>query len=427
MALDRVIALPEAAAVGKGSSWRVGGVVAAAILWMVVVSMALRTSRFPVVFHRYSKEYAGLLVVALAVAIMLTVAQLPRIFPVLYARRHALVWFVVFCPLLIFASVETAMRAFNLLGSDFYGEIRRYMTVLVLDDRLFFKNPAQYHDTYQHVEIATNELGLRERPLKPHTTGETRILVLGDSVAFGWGVKVEDAFPRQLENALQLSPHEAVDTINSGVPGYNSTQELAFLDKYGAGLQPDVAVLLYVDNDIDAIDPARVHMGVLPNPWKDPRGAADYFLSMSRFYFMLRHMLPLLAGSVSPSPEQKRQTPGWQESMHSVDEMARICQARGLPLVVLHFRMIDDPISHALNQEIETRSQADGFYFSDTLPWFTGRNIRRLTNSFIDTHPNAEGHRILAEGTARFLIDHNVMGQTSASPKFSSSAARRPE
>ena len=402
MALSRAMSLPAAAGYTAGSSWRVVGAVLDVCLWMVFVSLALRTSHFPVVFHRYSKEYAGLLVVVLATAILFTVAQLPRVFPVLYARRHALAWFVVFCPLLVFASVETGMRLFNLLGSDFYGEIRRYMTVLVLDDRLFFKNPALYRDTYQHVEIATNELGLRERPLKPHSTGEKRILVLGDSVAFGWGVRVEDAFPRQLERTLMRSWSGPVETINSGVPGYNSNQELSFLDMYGARLQPDMVLLVYVDNDIDAIDPGRVHMGVLPNPLKDPRGAADYFLSMSRLYFMLRHILPLLVGSVSPSPEQKRQTPGWQESMHSVKEMARICHARGLPLVVLHFRMIDDPVSRTLNQEIETLARVDGFHFSDTLPWFAGRNIRRLTNSFIDTHPNAEGASHLSRGDGPF-------------------------
>jgi lysophospholipase L1-like esterase len=427
MAPNPVVTLPEEACSRIGNPWRVGGVIVAAVLWLVFVSMALHTSRFPVVLHRYSKEYAGLLSLVFATAIIITIAQLPRVFPALYAQRHALVWFLVLCPLLIYASVETGMRAFNLLGSDFYGEIRRYMTVLVLDDRLFFKNPAGYRGTYQHVEIATNELGLRERVLKPHFPGERRILVLGDSVAFGWGVKVEDAFPRQLEQKLSLSSAGVVETINSGVPGYNSAQELAFLQMYGARLQPDMVLLLYVDNDIEAIDPGRVHMGVLPNPLRDPRGAADYFLSQSRFYFMLRHILPVLAGAGSSSAAEMHQTPGWRESMRSVQEMARFCHATGQPMVVLHFRMTDDPISQALNQDLEARAHADGFYFSDTLPWFTGRNIRQLTNSFIDTHPNAEGHRILAEGTARFMLDHGVMDTASISPKFSSSAAGKPE
>jgi len=76
--------------------------------------------------------------------------------------------------------------------------------------------------------------------------------------------------------------------------------------------------------------------------------------------------------------------------------------------------MLDDPISHALDDEIEARAQSGGFYFCDTLPWFRGHNLRRLTNSFIDTHPNAEGHRILAEGMARFLAGRALVPAASA-------------
>lgn len=387
--------------------------------------MALRTSRFPVVFHRYSKEYAALLLLVLATATVVTVAQLPRVFAVLHARRHTLLWLLLFCPLLTFASVEGAMRLFNLLGSDFYSEIRRYMTLLVLDDRLFFRNPPLYRGMYQGVEVTTNELGFRERPLRPHAAGSARILILGDSVAFGWGVSVDDVFSRQLERRLQLSWSAPVETINSGVPGYNTGQELVILRLYRDRLQPDAVLLLYVDNDIDAIDPARVHMGVLPNPWEDPRGAADYFLSMSRFYFMLRHIVPVLVGPATSSPAARRQTPGWQNSMTSLQEMARLCQSRGTPLAVFHFRMIDDPLSRALNEELETRARAEDFYFCDTLGWFSGRNIRQLTNSFIDTHPNAEGHRLLAEGMSRFVLDHAVIRAAFASGRFSAHAPGR--
>jgi lysophospholipase L1-like esterase len=417
MALNAAISPPRAGSPKP----RVLGIAFGALLWAIFVAMALRTSRFPVVFHRYSKEYAALLLLVLATATIVTMAQLPRVFAVLDGRRHILLWLFLFCPLLIFASVEGAMRLFNLLGSDFYSEIRRYMTVLVLDGRLFFKNPPLYRGIYQGVEVTTNELGFRERPLRPHATGSARILILGDSVAFGWGVSVEDAFPRQLERRLQLSWGAPIETINSGVPGYNTGQELAVLQLYGDRLQPDAVLLLYVDNDIDAIDPARVHMGVPANPWENPGGAADYFLSMSRFYFMLRHIVPVFAGRRASSLAERRQTPGWQNSMTSLQEMARICHSRGTPLAVFHFRMMDDRISGALNEELENHARAEDFYFCDTLAWFSGRNIRRLTNSFIDTHPNAEGHRLLTEGMSRFLLDRSVLRTV-----FGSSTADRP-
>jgi lysophospholipase L1-like esterase len=391
-----------------GRPWRAAASALAVGAWAVFVALAVRTSRYPVVLHRYSKEYAALLAIVLAMAAIVTTVRAPRVFAMLWARRHALIWFGLACPVLVFGAVETAMRAFNLLGSNFYGEVRRYMTVLAPDNRLYFKNPASFRGTFGSVEIATNELGLRERPLQPHVPGEKRILVLGDSVAFGWGVKVEDAFPSRLEAGFRQSGAAAVEAVNSGVPGYNTTQELRFLQTYGDRLQPDLVLLLYVDNDIDAIDPARVHMGILADPRKDPLGAIDYFLSTSHLYFMMRHLIPLAVGAARVSLAERRQSAGWRESMQSLDEMARDCRARGVPLAVFHFRMLDDPISHGLNDAIEDRAEADGFYLCDTLPWFAGRNIRRLTNSFIDTHPNAEGHRILAEGMAHFLLTRSL-------------------
>ena len=410
MAASPAMTSARAAAPRAGGRWRKAGTAVAAVSWLLVVSMAARTSRFPTVLHRYSAEYAALLGLAAAAATMVTVARSPRVFAALYVRRHALLWFFVCCPLLVFVTVEGAMRAFNLLGSEFYGEIRRYMTVLARDDRLFFKNPARFRGTFQHVEIATNDLGLRERPIGPRRPGTARVLVLGDSVAFGWGVKVEDALPRQLERALSSSGREVFETVNAGVPGYNSRQELAFLKDNAESLGPDAVVLLYVDNDIDAIDPARVHMGVLPDPWKDPRGAADYFLSMSRFYFMLRHIIPFVAGPAKARVAERRGDGGWRDSMRSVEEIAAVCRARGVPLAVFHFRMLDDAVSKALNEELGARAGQDGFYFADTLSWFAGRDIRRLTNSFIDTHPNAAGHRILAEGMARYMMERGIAG-----------------
>ena len=379
------------------------------VFWVAFAAMALHTSRFPVLLGRYSKEYAALLGIVFAAALAASVLQLPRVYQAFYGNRYVLVWLFVICPLLILIAVEGAMRSFNLLGSNFYSEIRRYTSVLVLDHDLYFKNPAGYRATYGRVEIATNEMGLRDHTLSPAPPpGTSRILVLGDSVAFGWGVNLESAFPRQLEEQMSLTGRP-VETVNSSVPGYNSRQEMTFLDLFGARLRPDTVLLLYVDNDIDAIDPRRVHMGILPNPLKDPGGAFDYFLSMSRVCFMLRQMTPVLLGRVTNSPEQERATPGWSDSMLSVSRMARYCRERNVHFVTFHFRMMADPVSDALDSDLASLAQTERFDYADTLPWFRTHNIRQLTNSFIDTHPNAAGHRILAQGMTHFFLEHPAL------------------
>jgi lysophospholipase L1-like esterase len=377
-------------------------------LWIAVFAGLLHHSRFPTLFNRYSKEYFTLLVVVFVAAVLVSVLQVPRVYGVLYRSRYSLFFLLIVCPVMTLVLLEGAMRAFNLFGSDFYSDIRRFTTVLVLDPDLYFKNPANYHGKYSDFEVTTNSMGLRDLPITPPTPGTSSILVLGDSVAFGWGVNGDSAFPHQLETWM-AGQHHAVRTINSGVIGYNSRQELTFLRLHANELQPTIVLLVYVDNDIDAIDPQRVHIGLLPNPLKDPAGAADYFLSMSRVYFMFRQMSPVFLGGATTSFQDKRETAGWKDSMQSVAEMAQYCRDRNLPFVVFHFRMLANPVSDALEADLQALAEHENFFYCDTLPWFQGRNMRQLTNSFIDTHPNAAGHQVLAEGMGKFLLQQGLL------------------
>lgn len=99
---------------------------------------------------------------------------------------------------------------------------------------------------HRHGGVAINAQGMRdvERP-QARLAGERRVLVLGDSFAFG-AVALEDTFPRAL--ARELGP--GVDVLNAGVPAYSTRHEAAWLRKFGLGLSPDAVVVgFFVGND----------------------------------------------------------------------------------------------------------------------------------------------------------------------------------
>jgi lysophospholipase L1-like esterase len=377
--------------------------------WLAFVAMTLHISRDPAIVGRYSKEYFALLLGVGVVAILTSVMRAPAIAAYLWENRFAITWFVVFCPLLIAPCIEVAMRTFNLLGSNFYDEIRRYTRQLALDDKLYFRNPSSFDAVYQGVEVRTNAMGLRERPIGSKQPGRPRILMLGDSVLFGWGVPVEDTASRQLERLLSVQAGVNAETINSGVPGYNSYQEMTFLQTRGATLKPDGVVLLYVDNDIDPIDPAHPHLGVRPDPWKHPAAAFDYYAGASRFYFMLRHLIPALLKSNSVAVQKARDSFGWRQSMDSITATGRYCKEHNLPFVLVQFRMTPGELGDALRTDLQAIAMREGFVYADSLPWFDGKNIRHLTNSFIDIHPNAQGQRVIAEGVEKLLLSNGVL------------------
>lgn len=81
-----------------------------------------------------------------------------------------------------------------------------------------------------------------------HTADSTfRLLVLGDSLAAGYGLKAEDAFPAQLEAALRRDGHDVL-VINAGVSGDTSAGGLARLD-WALTDNPDLVIVELGAND----------------------------------------------------------------------------------------------------------------------------------------------------------------------------------
>lgn len=110
---------------------------------------------------------------------------------------------------------------------------------------------ANYDGWFAGVPTRINNLGFRDADdasleKAPHTF---RILVLGDSVTFGHGSV--HTYPELLEQQLRAwRPEIDWQVWNLGVPGYNTSQELAQLLELGPSYQPDLVVVGFFENDI---------------------------------------------------------------------------------------------------------------------------------------------------------------------------------
>jgi lysophospholipase L1-like esterase len=102
-----------------------------------------------------------------------------------------------------------------------------------------------YTGEYADIPAVINSEGFRDDPLtvqKPE--GEFRVLVLGDSRTFGFGVPFEDTFAQILERELnKRAKHTHFSVINAGVPGYTAEKVLIFLRTRGLNYQPDVVIV----------------------------------------------------------------------------------------------------------------------------------------------------------------------------------------
>jgi len=100
--------------------------------------------------------------------------------------------------------------------------------------------------------IRINSLGLRDREYGPKPSGVRRVLVLGDSITAGYGVREESTFVKIAERKLnENDPKHRWEIVNAGVPGYSTEQELELLRAVGRELEPNtVLVAFYTGNDL---------------------------------------------------------------------------------------------------------------------------------------------------------------------------------
>lgn len=118
--------------------------------------------------------------------------------------------------------------------------------ILGVELKAGYRNPdADLNESYPR----TNAHGQRdvERSLEPRP-GVRRILLLGDSVVEGHGIReIDDTLSRRLEQGFDGD----TEVLNFGVSGYNTRAEVELLRVKGLRFAPDLVVLVFTANDYD--------------------------------------------------------------------------------------------------------------------------------------------------------------------------------
>lgn len=105
------------------------------------------------------------------------------------------------------------------------------------------------------LPVAINAQGFRDDPLdSPKRPGTVRIVALGASTTFGWGVRQEETYHQVLERTLNDSARGAgsparFEVVNGGVIGYNLWQVGRFMRRLTTLYQPDGFIVAYTFND----------------------------------------------------------------------------------------------------------------------------------------------------------------------------------
>ncbi len=101
--------------------------------------------------------------------------------------------------------------------------------------------------------VSINQLGLRDREIDPARRPECRIVAIGDSFTYGFGVNLEDTWVKVVEQRLRDSGLD-VEIINCGSPGAGPADYARFAKKIIPVLKPDLVLVCLLQDDIGVGD-----------------------------------------------------------------------------------------------------------------------------------------------------------------------------
>ncbi len=249
--------------------------------------------------------------------------------------------------------------------------------------------------TRNGVSIRINASGFRDDEFPAEATGATAIVVLGDSVAMGWGVPMEQAFPQLLERRLaeHTSANEKPPIVyNLAVDGYSTEQEIRLLELRGLPLRPDLMIVSYVLNDPDIAD----------------GGLTRYYTSRIELLEIakraLRRVHGVSTGKSRPTEYHRRIHAIHRDRIReNFQRLGRIRREKGVPILVAVTPVFDFRAGEAypwqdLHDAIERLSEENGLAYLDFAESFRGRDSEEFALDL--WHPNARGHEAMARALA---------------------------
>jgi lysophospholipase L1-like esterase len=143
------------------------------------------------------------------------------------------------------------MISFELVAGVFFkpNHLDQIKAVLQEDHSFFWHQKKNLNTVFFGGQVQTDEYGFRKHPHE-FRNPEKKILVLGASPSFGWGVDNNKTYSYLLEKKLNQRKVK-YNVINGSGIGFSSFQGVELLKGHLERINPDIVLISYMINDID--------------------------------------------------------------------------------------------------------------------------------------------------------------------------------
>ncbi|RIL12555.1 MAG: hypothetical protein DCC75_00205 [Proteobacteria bacterium] len=249
--------------------------------------------------------------------------------------------------------------------------------------------------------------------------GAFRIAVVGDSYSFAPYMQFTDAFPKKLEQMLNLNLSSSrAEVINYGVPGYSTSHEV---DKTALAIeqQADLILLQITLNDpeLKPYTPTGIRdfsrFGALkPSPvmeavfgyWHSLAFVANRLHNTKTVREYTDYFLDLFENPKTFKP--------WQRSLSRIVEL---CGERQIKLAAVVFPLFGLPLNdsypfHRAHQIVQSELNSRNIPYIDLYSLYAGIPLERIqVIPGEDRHPNEIAHRMAAEAIYSWLRDQDLL------------------
>jgi hypothetical protein len=268
--------------------------------------------------------------------------------------------------------------------------------------------------------VSINAAGYRGRELAlPKAPDRTRVVVLGDSIAFGLDVSDDETFTHLID-----ARNNGIEAANLAVQGYGPGQELRVLLSEGLRLDPDVVVLAFcLGNDFaEAMLSVSLYDGRTPKPrfqLVDDRLVLDDASLrqsawrrgqqwLSDYSHLFNRVLALNPGPEAPpaAPWRDRKREGLQDKEYAlrlnlaiVRRMDAACRERGITFILAAFpHELSYESKPWLAERFLESAQAEGITVVDMAARFValGRTFAELSLDGVG-HLRPVGHVVASQ------------------------------